>query len=171
VNGLKVGPGTANGTTQGPLIDERAVEKVEEHIADALARGGRIVAGGKRHPLGHSFFEPTVIGGATPDMALAKEETFGPLAPLFVFDTEDEAVALANDTEVGLAGYFYTRDLSRAWRVGETLEVGMVGINTGLISTEVAPFGGIKESGMGREGSRHGIEDYLEIKYLCMAGI
>jgi len=171
VNGLKVGPGTANGTTQGPLIDERAIEKVEEHIADALAKGGRIVAGGKRHPLGHGFFEPTVIGGATADMMLAKEETFGPLAPLFVFDSEEEALALANDTEVGLAGYFYTRDLSRAWRVGEALEVGMVGINTGLISTEVAPFGGIKESGMGREGSRHGIEDYLEIKYLCMAGI
>jgi len=171
VNALRVGPGTADGTTQGPLIDEKAVEKVEEHIADALAKGGRIVAGGKRHPLGHSFFEPTVIAGATPDMALAQEETFGPLAPLFVFDSEDEALALANDTEVGLAGYFYTRDLSRAWRVGEALEVGMVGINTGLISTEVAPFGGIKESGMGREGSRHGIEDYLEIKYLCMAGI
>lgn len=171
VNALEVGPGIAAATTQGPLIDEKAVEKVEEHIADALAKGGRIVAGGKRHPLGHSFFEPTVIGGATADMMLAKEETFGPLAPLFVFDGEDEALALANDTEVGLAGYFYTRDLSRAWRVGEALEVGMVGINTGLISTEVAPFGGIKESGMGREGSRHGIEDYLEIKYLCMAGI
>lgn len=171
VTALQVGPGIAAGTTQGPLIDEKAVEKVEEHIADALTKGGRVVAGGKRHPLGHSFFEPTVIGGATADMMLAKEETFGPLAPLFVFDTEDEALALANDTEVGLAGYFYTRDLSRAWRVGEALEVGMVGINTGLISTEVAPFGGIKESGMGREGSRHGIEDYLEIKYLCMAGI
>ena len=171
VSGLKVGPGIAEGTTQGPLIDEKAVEKVEEHIADALAKGGRIVAGGKRHPLGHSFFQPTVIAGATPEMALAREETFGPLAPLFVFDSEDDAVALANDTEVGLAGYFYTRDLSRAWRVGEALEVGMVGINTGLISTEVAPFGGIKESGMGREGSRHGIDDYLEIKYLCMAGI
>jgi succinate-semialdehyde dehydrogenase/glutarate-semialdehyde dehydrogenase len=168
---LAVGPGTAQGVSQGPLIDHAAVAKVEEHLADALAKGARVVAGGKRHALGHSFFEPTVIAGCTPDMALAREETFGPLASLFTFDTEDEAVALANDTEVGLAGYFYTRDLARAWRVGEALEVGMVGINTGLISTEVAPFGGIKESGTGREGSRHGIEDYTELKYLCMAGI
>ncbi len=168
---LKVGAGAGEGTTQGPLIDEKAVEKVEEHVADAIAKGGRLVAGGHRHALGGSFFEPTVIGDCTPDMALASEETFGPLAALFPFDTEEEAVALANATEVGLAGYFYTRDLARAWRVGEALEVGMVGINTGLISTEVAPFGGIKESGMGREGSRHGIEDYLEIKYMCMAGL
>lgn len=168
---LKVGAGAGDGTTQGPLIDEKAVEKVEEHVADAIAKGGRLVAGGHRHALGGSFFEPTVIGDCTPDMALASEETFGPLAALFPFDTEEEAVALANATEVGLAGYFYTRDLARAWRVGEALEVGMVGINTGLISTEVAPFGGIKESGMGREGSRHGIEDYLEIKYMCMAGL
>ncbi|WCT73602.1 NAD-dependent succinate-semialdehyde dehydrogenase [Sphingomonas naphthae] len=168
---LAVGPGTQAGVTQGPLIDNNAVAKIEEHIADAVAKGATIVAGGKRHELGHSFFQPTVLAGATPDMLLAREETFGPLAPLFLFDTEEEALALANDTEVGLAGYFYTRDLSRAWRVGEGLEVGMVGINTGLISTEVAPFGGIKESGMGREGSRHGIDDYTEIKYLCMAGI
>jgi succinate-semialdehyde dehydrogenase/glutarate-semialdehyde dehydrogenase len=171
VGKLKVGPGIEPGTTQGPLINEDAVEKVEEHIADALAKGGRLVAGGKRHALGHSFFEPTVVAGCTPAMTLAREETFGPLAALFAFDSEEEAVALANDTEVGLAGYFYTRDLARAWRVGEALEVGMVGINTGLISTEVAPFGGVKESGMGREGSRHGIEDYTELKYLCMSGL
>jgi succinate-semialdehyde dehydrogenase/glutarate-semialdehyde dehydrogenase len=171
VGKLKVGPGVADGSTQGPLIDDNAVAKVEEHLADALAKGAKLVSGGARHPLGRSFFEPTVITGCTPDMALAQEETFGPLASLFTFDTEEEAVALANATEVGLAGYFYTRDLARAWRVGEALEVGMVGINTGLISTEVAPFGGIKESGMGREGSRHGIEDYTEMKYLCMAGL
>lgn len=171
VAALKVGAGTQQGVVQGPLIDDKAVEKVEAHIADALAKGGRVLTGGHRHALGHSFFEPTVIAGATPDMDLAREETFGPVAPLFLFDTEAEAIALANDTEVGLAGYFYTRDLARAWRVGEALEVGMVGINTGLISTEVAPFGGIKESGTGREGSRHGIDDYLEMKYLCMAGI
>jgi len=171
VAALKVGPGTEAGVAQGPLIDDAAVAKVEAHIADAVAKGGRVIAGGKRHALGHSFFEPTIVSGCTPDMALAGEETFGPLASIFRFDSEEEAVALANDTEVGLAGYFYTRDLARAWRVGESLEVGMVGINTGLISTEVAPFGGIKQSGMGREGSRHGIEDYVEMKYLCMAGL
>ncbi|WP_375398171.1 NAD-dependent succinate-semialdehyde dehydrogenase [uncultured Sphingomonas sp.] len=171
VAGLKVGPGTETGVAQGPLIDDNAVVKVEEHIADALDKGGRVLAGGHRHALGHSFFEPTIIAGCTTEMLLAGEETFGPLASIFTFDSEKEAVALANDSEVGLAGYFYTRDLSRAWRVGEALEVGIVGINTGLISTEVAPFGGIKESGMGREGSRHGIDDYVEMKYLCMAGI
>lgn len=171
VGKLKVGAGAEEGTTQGPLIDEKAVEKVEEHVADALAKGGRLVAGGHRHALGGSFFEPTIVADCTADMELAREETFGPLAALFTFDTDEEAVALANDTEVGLAGYFYTRDLGRVWRVAEALEVGMVGINTGLISTEVAPFGGVKESGMGREGSRHGIEDYVEMKYLCMAGI
>jgi succinate-semialdehyde dehydrogenase/glutarate-semialdehyde dehydrogenase len=171
VNALKVGPGTEAGVNQGPLIDGNAVAKVEEHIADAVAKGGRVVAGGHRHPLGHSFFEPTLIAGCTPEMELAREETFGPLAALFTFDTEEQALALANDTEVGLAGYFYTRDLGRAWRVAEAMETGMVGINTGLISTEVAPFGGIKESGTGREGSRHGIDDYTEIKYMCMAGI
>jgi len=171
VGRLKVGPGSAEGTTQGPLIDENAVAKVEEHIADALAKGGTLLTGGKRHGLGHSFFEPTVIADCTPDMAVMREETFGPLAPLFLFGSDEEALALANDTEVGLAGYFYTRDLSRAWRVAEALEVGMVGINTGLISTEVAPFGGIKQSGLGREGSRHGIEDYTEIKYVCFSGI
>ncbi|MCI4592386.1 NAD-dependent succinate-semialdehyde dehydrogenase [Sphingobium sp. BYY-5] len=171
VEKLKVGPGTETGVNQGPLIDDKAVEKVEEHVADALAKGGRLVMGGQRHPLGRSFYQPTIIAGCTPDMTLAQEETFGPLAALFIFDSEDEAVTLANETDVGLAGYFYTRDLARAWRVAEALEVGMVGINTGLISTEVAPFGGIKESGMGREGSRHGIEDYTEIKYMCMSGI
>jgi succinate-semialdehyde dehydrogenase/glutarate-semialdehyde dehydrogenase len=168
---LKVGPGVGDGVMQGPLIDDNAVAKVEEHIADALARGARLVAGGHRHPLGHSFFEPTILSGCTTDMALASEETFGPLASIFLFDTEEEAIALANDSEVGLAAYFYTRDLARTWRVGEALEVGIVGINTGIISTEVAPFGGIKQSGMGREGSRHGIEDYVELKYLCMAGM
>jgi succinate-semialdehyde dehydrogenase/glutarate-semialdehyde dehydrogenase len=171
VGRLQVAPGVATGTTQGPLIDEAAVQKVEEHIADALEKGARLLAGGHRHSLGQTFFEPTILTGCTPAMDVAREETFGPLAPLFLFDSEGEALALANDTEVGLAGYFYTRDLSRAWRVAEALEVGMVGINTGLISTEVAPFGGIKESGMGREGSRHGMNDYTEIKYLCMSGI
>jgi succinate-semialdehyde dehydrogenase / glutarate-semialdehyde dehydrogenase len=171
VSALKVGRGTDPGTTQGPLIDEAAVAKVEEHVRDALEKGGRLVAGGQRHPLGGSFFQPTVIADCRPGMALAQEETFGPVAALFTFDKDDEAVAIANATEVGLAGYFYTRDLARAWRVAEALEVGMVGINTGLISTEVAPFGGIKESGMGREGSRHGIEDYTEIKYLCFGGL
>ena len=171
VGKLKVGAGTEEGTTQGPLIDEKAVEKVEEHVADALAKGGRLMTGGHRHALGGSFFEPTIVADCTADMELAREETFGPLAALFTFDSDEEAIALANDTEVGLAGYFYTRDVGRVWRVAEALEVGMVGINTGLISTEVAPFGGVKESGMGREGSRHGIEDYVEMKYLCMAGI
>ena len=171
VSKLVVGPGAQPGVTQGPLIDDAAVAKVEEHIADAVAKGGKVVLGGHRHPLGHSFFEPTIVADCTPEMMVAREETFGPLAPLFPFDTEEEAIAMANDTEVGLAGYFYTRDLARAWRVGEAMEVGMVGINTGLISTEVAPFGGVKDSGMGREGSRHGIEDYTEIKYMLMAGL
>lgn len=170
-NALKVGPGTGEGTTQGPLIDDAAVAKVEEHIADALAKGAELLAGGHRHALGQTFFEPTVLSGCTPDMTVMREETFGPLAPLFLFDTDEEALALANDTEVGLAGYFYTKDLSRAWRTAEALEVGIVGVNTGLISTEVAPFGGIKESGSGREGSRHGIEDYTEMKYVCFSGI
>jgi succinate-semialdehyde dehydrogenase/glutarate-semialdehyde dehydrogenase len=171
VRALAVGPGVQPGVVQGPLIDAFAVEKVEAHIADALGKGGRLVTGGHRHALGPLFFEPTVIGDCTPAMAIAHEETFGPVAALFPFADEAEAIALANDTEVGLAGYFYTRDLARAWRVAEALEVGMVGINTGLISTEVAPFGGIKESGFGREGSRHGIDDYTELKYLCMAGL
>jgi succinate-semialdehyde dehydrogenase/glutarate-semialdehyde dehydrogenase len=171
VNALKVGNGLQADTQQGPLIDEAAVKKVEEHIADAVARGAKVVAGGARHALGGTFFQPTVLTGATPLMAVAKEETFGPLAPLFKFQTEAEAVALANATEFGLAAYFYTRDLARSWRVQEALEYGMVGVNTGLISTEVAPFGGVKESGSGREGSKYGILDYTELKYLCIGGI
>ena len=166
-----MGDGLAAGTQQGPLIDEAAVRKVEEHIADAVAKGARVVTGGKRHALGGTFFQPTVLTGATPDMAVAGEETFGPLAPLFRFETEAEAIRLANDTDFGLASYFYTRDLGRVLRVAEALEYGIVGINTGLISTAVAPFGGVKESGIGREGSKYGIEDYLEVKYLCVGGI
>jgi succinate-semialdehyde dehydrogenase / glutarate-semialdehyde dehydrogenase len=171
VSALKVADGFTEGAQQGPLIDMAAVEKVEEHIQDAVGKGARIAVGGKRHGLGGSFFEPTILLDATPDMAVAREETFGPLAPLFRFDTEEEAVALANDTEFGLAAYFYSRDIGRVWRVAEALESGIVGINSGIISTEAAPFGGIKESGIGREGSRHGIDDFLEIKYLCMGGI
>ncbi len=171
VGRLKVGDGLKPETQQGPLIDLKAVEKVEEHIADALAKGGRIVTGGKRHALGGSWFQPTVLAEATPEMAVAREETFGPVAPLFRFHTEQEAIRLANDTEFGLASYLYTRDLARAWRVSEALEYGMVGVNTGLISTEVAPFGGVKESGIGREGSKYGIGDYLVVKYLCLGGI
>ena len=168
---LKVGNGLEADVTQGPLIDLKAVEKIEEHIADAVAKGAKVVAGGKRHALGGSFFQPTVITGVTPEMKVAREETFGPLAPLFKFKTEAEAIKMANDTEFGLAAYFYSRDVGRVWRVAEALEYGIVGINEGLISTEVAPFGGVKESGVGREGSHYGIEDYLEIKYLCMGGI
>jgi len=171
VDKLKVGNGLAAETQQGPLIDEKAVVKVEEHIADAVAKGARVVAGGARHALGGTFFQPTVLANATREMALAREETFGPVAPLFRFKTEQEAVELANDTEFGLASYFFTRDLARAWRVSEALEYGMVGLNTGLISTEVAPFGGVKESGVGREGSKYGIEDFLTIKYVCIGGI
>jgi len=171
VGQLKVGDGLRGETQQGPLIDMAAVQKVEEHIADALAKGAKVVAGGKRHALGGSFFQPTVITGATPGMAMAREETFGPVAPLFRFETEAEALKMANDTEFGLAAYFYTRDLARSWRVSEGLEYGIVGVNTGLISTEVAPFGGVKESGVGREGSRYGIEDFLVIKYTCIGGI
>ncbi len=171
VGQLKVGDGLAEGTEQGPLIDENAVQKVEEHLADALAHGARVLVGGHRHALGGTFFEPTVIADVTPAMRVAREETFGPLAPLFRFASEDEAIRMANDTEFGLASYVYTRDLGRSWRVSEALEYGIVGLNTGLISTEVAPFGGVKESGMGREGSRYGIEDYLEVKYLCIAGV
>ncbi|HEY9101637.1 NADP-dependent succinate-semialdehyde dehydrogenase [Chitinimonas sp.] len=171
VGKLKVGNGMEPGVTQGPLIDLKAVEKVEEHIADALAKGGKLLTGGKRHALGQSFFEPTIVSNVTRDMKVAREETFGPLAPLFKFETEQEVIERANDTEFGLAAYFYSKDIGRVWRVAEGLEYGMVGINAGLISTEVAPFGGVKQSGLGREGSRHGIEDYLEIKYLCLAGI
>lgn len=168
---LKVGNGVDEGVTQGPLIEEKAVKKVEQHVADALARGGRLLTGGERHELGHSFFQPTVIADVTSDMLVAKEETFGPLAPLFRFHTDDEVVAMANDTEFGLAAYFYSRDIGRIWKVAEGLESGMVGVNTGLISTEVAPFGGVKQSGLGREGSSYGIDDYLVIKYICMGGV
>ncbi|MRV70755.1 NADP-dependent succinate-semialdehyde dehydrogenase [Duganella sp. FT92W] len=171
VGKLKVGNGAEAGVTQGPLIDDKAVQKVEEHVADALAKGGRLLAGGKRHALGHGFFEPTVIADVTPAMRVSGEETFGPLAPLFRFKTDDEAVALANSTEFGLAAYFYSRDIGRIWRVAEGLESGMVGVNTGLISNEIAPFGGVKQSGLGREGSKYGLDEYLEIKYICLAGI
>jgi succinate-semialdehyde dehydrogenase/glutarate-semialdehyde dehydrogenase len=169
VGKLAVGDGLKAGTTTGPLINEEAVAKVEEHIADVLASGGQIVAGGKRHALGGTFFEPTVITGVRPDAKVATEETFGPLAPLFKFETEEEVIAKANDTIFGLASYFYARDIGRITRVQEQLEYGMVGVNTGLISTEVAPFGGVKQSGLGREGSHHGIEDYLEMKYICLS--
>ena len=171
VKKFKVGQGTEEGVTQGPLINEQAVQKVEQHVADAVAKGARVLLGGKRHALGHSFFEPTVLADVTPAMQVAREETFGPMAPLFRFKTDEEALTLANDTEFGLASYFYSRDLGRIWRVAEGLESGMVGINTGLISNEVAPFGGVKQSGLGREGSHYGIDDYLVVKYLCMGGI
>lgn len=170
-NALKVGNGLEAGVQQGPLIDEKAVQKVEEHINDAVAKGGKVVAGGKRHALGHTFFEPTVVTGVTPDMLVARDETFGPLAPVFKFETEEQAVQMANDTEFGLASYFYTKDLGRAFRVAEALKYGMVGVNEGLITTEVAPFGGVKESGMGKEGSKYGIEDYIDAKYVCLGGL
>jgi succinate-semialdehyde dehydrogenase/glutarate-semialdehyde dehydrogenase len=168
---LRVGDGLTGPTDQGPLIDARALAKVEAHIADAVAQGARIACGGKRHALGGTFFEPTILTGATASMRVAREETFGPVAPLFRFHDEAEAIRLANDTEAGLAAYFYTRDLARSWRVQEALEYGIVGVNTGLISTEVAPFGGVKESGLGREGSRHGIDEYSELKYVCVGGL
>lgn len=171
VAALKVGSGFEDGVAQGPLIDMAAVEKVEEHVADAVAGGARILTGGKRHAKGGTFFEPTVIAGMTPDMMAAREETFGPLAPVFRFKTEDEAVRLANDTPFGLASYFYSRDIGRVWRMAEALEYGLVGVNAGLISTEVAPFGGYKESGLGREGGPWGIEEFLEVKYVAMAGL
>ncbi|TPN88604.1 NAD-dependent succinate-semialdehyde dehydrogenase [Mesorhizobium sp. CU2] len=170
-NNLKVGSGLEDGVQQGPLIDEKAVEKVEEFIADATSKGGKVVAGGKRHALGGSFFQPTVISGATPNMRFMKEEIFGPIAPVFKFETEEEAVALANDTEFGLAAYFYTGNLGRAFRVMEGLKYGMVGVNEGLITTPEAPFGGVKESGLGREGGHQGIEDYLDTKYACFGGL
>jgi len=171
VKAMKVGNGIEPGVVQGPLIDMKAVAKIEEHIADARAKGGEVLTGGKRHALGGQFFEPTVLAGATADMLVAKEETFGPLAPIFAFDTEDEVIALANDTEFGLASYFYSRDIGRVMRVAEKLESGMVGVNTGLISTAEAPFGGVKQSGLGREGSKYGLDDFLEIKYICLGGI
>ena len=169
VGKLTVGDGLAAGVTTGPLINMDAVTKVEQHIADVLAGGGKIVMGGKRHALGGSFFEPTVVTGVTPDMMVATEETFGPLAPLFKFDTEAEVITRANDTIFGLASYFYARDIGRITRVQEQLEYGMVGVNTGLISNEMAPFGGVKQSGLGREGSHHGIDDYMELKYICLS--
>jgi succinate-semialdehyde dehydrogenase/glutarate-semialdehyde dehydrogenase len=171
VRQLRVGDGLKGDTDQGPLIDANAVSKVEVHIADALSKGARIVLGGERHSLGGTFFEPTVLAKATTDMLVAREETFGPVAPLFRFSTKEEAARMANDTEFGLAAYFYTHDLARAWRVGEAMEYGIVGLNTGLISTEVAPFGGVKESGVGREGSRYGLLEYTEMKYLCIGGV
>jgi succinate-semialdehyde dehydrogenase/glutarate-semialdehyde dehydrogenase len=167
VGPLKVGAGSEDGVVQGPLIDGAGLAKVEAHVADALAKGARVLCGGARHARGGNFFQPTVLADVTTAMRVAREETFGPVAPLFRFATEDEAVTMANDTEFGLAAYFYSRDIARCWRVGEALEYGMVGVNTGLISNEVAPFGGVKQSGLGREGSKYGIDDYLEIKYLC----
>lgn len=171
VKQLQVGNGMEPGVTTGPLIDEAAVVKVQEHIADAVSMGAEILVGGKRHALGGLFFEPTVLVNVDSRMKITRQETFGPVAPLYKFSTEDEAVRMANDTEFGLAAYFYARDVGRTWRVSEGLEYGIVGVNTGLISTETAPFGGMKESGIGREGSKHGIEEYLEVKYLCLGGI
>src|SRR5207245_2006348 len=171
VTALKPAPGHEAGETQGPLINDAAVTKVESHIQDAKQKGAKVLVGGRRHALGGRFFEPTILTDVTPAMTVAREETFGPVAPLFRFKTEAEAVALANDTEFGLASYFYGKDIARVWRVAEALEYGIVGINTGLISTEVAPFGGVKESGLGREGSKYGMDEYLEIKYLCFGGI
>ena len=171
VAGLKVGNGLEEGVTQGPLIDSAGLAKVEELLADAIAQGARVLCGGRRHAQGGTFFEPTVLSGATAAMRLAREEIFGPVAPIFRFTDEAEAVRMANDTEFGLAAYFYSRDIARVWRVGEALDFGMVGINSGMLSTAVAPFGGVKQAGLGREGSKHGIEEYLEIKYLAMAGL
>ncbi len=171
VEKLNPAAGTDAAATQGPLIDDEAVKKVESHIADATSKGARVLVGGKRHALGGRFFEPTILVDVTPAMAVAREETFGPVAPLFRFKTEGEAIAMANDTEFGLAAYFFGRDIGRVWRVAEALEYGIVGINTGIISTEVAPFGGVKESGLGREGSKYGIDEFMEMKYLCVGGI
>ena len=171
VGAMKVGNGLESGVVQGPLIEKKAVEKVEEHIADALAKGAKVVTGGKRHEKGGQFFQPTVLANVTTAMKITHEETFGPVAPLYRFKTEDELLRLANDTQYGLAAYFYSRDIGRVWRVAEGIEAGIIGINVGIISTEVAPFGGMKESGIGREGSKYGIEEFLEVKYLCMGGL
>ncbi|MBI3916852.1 MAG: NADP-dependent succinate-semialdehyde dehydrogenase [Betaproteobacteria bacterium] len=171
VGAMKVGYGLEEGVVQGPLIDMKAVEKVEEHISDALAKGARVVTGGKRHEKGGQFFQPTVLADVTPAMKITREETFGPVAPLYRFKTEKELLDLANDTEYGLAAYFYSRDIGRVWRVAEGIEAGIIGINVGIISTEVAPFGGYKESGIGREGSHHGMDEFLEVKYLCLGDI
>ncbi|WP_299877789.1 NAD-dependent succinate-semialdehyde dehydrogenase [uncultured Cocleimonas sp.] len=171
IGDLKVGDGFEEGVNQGPLINMAAVEKVEDHISDAVGKGAKVLVGGKRHALGKTFFEPTLLANVTTDMKVTYEETFGPVAPLFSFKTEAEAIQMANDTEFGLAAYFFSRDIGRSWRVSEALEYGMVGVNSGLISTEVAPFGGVKESGLGREGSKFGLDEYLETKYICMAGV
>ncbi len=171
VRKLKVGPGTEPGVVIGPLIDDAAVRKVEDHVQDAVQHGASVVIGGRRHPLGGRFYEPTVIANCNAEMKIAHEETFGPVAPLFRFETEEEVIAMANDSDVGLAGYFYARDLGRVFRVAEALEVGLVGVNDGVISVEVAPFGGVKESGLGREGSKYGIDEYVEIKYVSLGGI
>jgi succinate-semialdehyde dehydrogenase/glutarate-semialdehyde dehydrogenase len=171
VSALKVGDGFTPGVTQGPLIDRQALDKVEQHVADAKGKGARVVIGGKRHALGGTFYEPTVLANATTEMRLAREETFGPVSPLFRFKADADAIQIANDTEFGLASYFYSRDNRRIWRAAERLEYGMVGVNTGVISTEVAPFGGMKESGIGREGSKYGIEEYVEVKYVALGGL
>ena len=168
---LRIGDGLKGVTEQGPLIDDKALAKVEEHVADALAKGARVLSGGKRHALGGNFYEPTLLADVNSDMLIAREETFGPVAPLFRFDSEADVIAMANDTEFGLAGYFYTRDLARSWRVAEALQCGIIGVNTGIISTEVAPFGGIKQSGTGREGSKYGLDDYTELKYVCIGEV
>ncbi|TMH61652.1 MAG: aldehyde dehydrogenase family protein, partial [Betaproteobacteria bacterium] len=171
VRALKVGAGTEPGVAQGPLINADALAKVEEHVADATAHGAKVAVGGKRHALGGTFYEPTILTEVTPEMKVFREETFGPVAPLFRFSSDAEVIELANRTEFGLASYFYSRDIGRVWRVAEALEYGMVGVNTGFITTEVAPFGGVKQSGIGREGSKYGIEEYIEVKYVCMGGI
>jgi succinate-semialdehyde dehydrogenase/glutarate-semialdehyde dehydrogenase len=171
VASLKVGNGMDPGVEQGPLIDMPALTKVEQLVADAVSQGARVITGGRRHALGRTYYEPTVLADVAPTMRLAREEVFGPVAPLFRFKHEADAICMANDTEFGLAAYFYARDVGRVWRVSSALECGIVGINTGLISTAVAPFGGVKQSGMGREGSRHGINEYLDLKYLCQGGI
>src|SRR6266850_2035425 len=171
VKGFKVGPGTEPGVVIGPLIDQQGLEKVEKHVADAVGKGARVVLGGKKHERGGLFFQPTVLTNVTPQMLVCHEETFGPVAPLIRFQTEDEVIGLANDSEFGLAGYFYSRDLGRIWRVAEAMETGMVGVNAGIISTEVAPFGGVKQSGLGREGSRYGLEEFLEVKYILLGGL
>jgi succinate-semialdehyde dehydrogenase/glutarate-semialdehyde dehydrogenase len=171
VHALRVGNGLAGEFDQGPLINEAALAKVQTHVADAVSHGAKILTGGKPHALGGTFYEPTVLADAKPSMLIAGEETFGPVAACFRFETEEEVIAAANDTPYGLSAYFYTRDLGRAWRVGEALESGMVGINEGIISTEVAPFGGVKESGLGREGSKYGLDEYMELKYMMMAGL
>ncbi|PYF82341.1 MULTISPECIES: NAD-dependent succinate-semialdehyde dehydrogenase [Marinomonas] len=171
VAAMKIGHGTESGVEQGPLINRAAVDKVDEHVQDAISKGGKVVTGGKHHELGDNFYHPTVIANATQDMLFAKEETFGPLAPVFKFETEDDVIAMANDTEYGLASYFYSRDIGRIFRVAEALETGLVGVNAGVIATEVAPFGGYKESGLGREGSKYGIDDYINTKYVCVAGL